>query len=123
MVALLKHELLKRGKIPFYGTSVSNINSKNVAINAGFFPVWAEVYSKNYSPKKICYVIDYSIHYLSDYIKSVGFARIEVITTIHGMFLIFLYKHKDDTVFEIFISNTVSFYFDKTLKALDYQGL
>ncbi|MBU5428270.1 GNAT family N-acetyltransferase [Tissierella pigra] len=46
LVALLKQELLKRGKIPFYGTSVSNINSKNVAINAGFFPVWAEVYSK-----------------------------------------------------------------------------
>lgn len=46
LIALLKQELLKRGKVPFYGTSVSHINSKNVAINAGFFPVWAEVYSK-----------------------------------------------------------------------------
>lgn len=46
LVALLKQELLKRGKIPFYGTSVSHISSKNIAINAGFFPAWAEVYSK-----------------------------------------------------------------------------
>ena len=46
LVALLKQELLKRGKIPFYGTAVSHTNSKNVAINAGFFPAWAEVYSR-----------------------------------------------------------------------------
>ncbi|WIV12469.1 GNAT family N-acetyltransferase [Proteiniborus sp. MB09-C3] len=46
LVALLKHELLKRGKVPFYGTSVSHIISRNIAINAGFFPAWAEVYSK-----------------------------------------------------------------------------
>lgn len=46
LVALLKQELLKRGKIPYYGTAVSHINSKNVAINAGFFPAWAEVYSR-----------------------------------------------------------------------------
>lgn len=46
LVALLKQELLKRGKIPFYGTAVSHIISKNTAINAGFFPAWAEVYSR-----------------------------------------------------------------------------
>lgn len=46
LVALLKQELLKRGKVPFYGTSVSHIISRNIAINAGFFPAWAEVYSK-----------------------------------------------------------------------------
>jgi GNAT superfamily N-acetyltransferase len=46
LVALLKQELLKRGKVPFYGTSVSHIISKNIAINAGFFPAWAEVYSR-----------------------------------------------------------------------------
>jgi predicted GNAT family acetyltransferase len=28
LVALLKQELLKRGKVPFYGTSVSHIISK-----------------------------------------------------------------------------------------------
>lgn len=46
LVALLKQELLKRKKIPFYGTAVSHIISKNTAINAGFFPAWAEVYSR-----------------------------------------------------------------------------
>ncbi len=46
LVALLKQEMLKRGNIPFYGTSVSHIISKNIAINAGFFPAWAEVYSR-----------------------------------------------------------------------------
>lgn len=46
LVTLLKQELLNRGKIPYYGTAVSHINSKNVAINAGFFPAWAEVYSR-----------------------------------------------------------------------------
>lgn len=46
LVALLKQELLKRGKVPFYGTAVSHIISKNIAISAGFFPAWAEVYSK-----------------------------------------------------------------------------
>ncbi|WBW99371.1 GNAT family N-acetyltransferase [Oceanirhabdus sp. W0125-5] len=46
LVALLKQELLKRGKVPFYGTSVSHIISKNIAISAGFFPAWAEVYSR-----------------------------------------------------------------------------
>lgn len=46
LVTLLKQELLKRGKVPFYGTAESHINSKNIAINAGFFPAWAELYSK-----------------------------------------------------------------------------
>lgn len=46
LVALLKQELLNRGKVPFYGTAVSHIISKNTAINAGFFPAWAEVYSR-----------------------------------------------------------------------------
>lgn len=46
LVGLLKNEILKRGKIPFYGTVESHINSQNIAINAGFFPAWAELYSK-----------------------------------------------------------------------------
>lgn len=46
LVALLKDEVLKRGKIPFYGTVVSHIHSQNIAVNAGFFPAWAELYSK-----------------------------------------------------------------------------
>ena len=46
LTALLKQEILKRGKLPFYGTLESHSFSKNIAINAGFFPAWAEAYSK-----------------------------------------------------------------------------
>lgn len=46
LVILLKNELLRRGKIPFYSTIESNIYSQNIAIKAGFYPVWAELYSR-----------------------------------------------------------------------------
>ncbi len=46
LIMLLKNEILKRGKIPFYGTVESHFHSQNIAINAGFFPAWAELYSK-----------------------------------------------------------------------------
>jgi GNAT superfamily N-acetyltransferase len=46
LISLLKSEILKRGKVPFYGTVVSHIHSQNIAINAGFFPAWAELYSR-----------------------------------------------------------------------------
>lgn len=46
LVRLLKEEVYKRGKIPFYGTAESHINSQNVAINSGFFPAWAELYTR-----------------------------------------------------------------------------
>ena len=46
LVVILKQELLRRGKVPFYGTSVSHMGSRNIAINAGFFPAWVELYSK-----------------------------------------------------------------------------
>jgi len=44
LVSLLKKEILRRGKIPFYGTSESHGVSRNVAVRAGFLPAWAEVY-------------------------------------------------------------------------------
>lgn len=47
LVTLLKNEILKRGKIPFYGTVESHFHSQNIAINSGFFPAWAELYSRN----------------------------------------------------------------------------
>lgn len=43
LVALLKQEIQKRGDIPFYGTSVSNYHSWNIAINCGFRPAWVEI--------------------------------------------------------------------------------
>ena len=46
LVRLLKNELLSRGIVPFYKTSVSHMTSRNVAINAGFFPGWTEVYTR-----------------------------------------------------------------------------
>jgi len=45
LVALLKDEILRRGFLPYYSTSQSNIYSQNVARKAGFFPAWAETFS------------------------------------------------------------------------------
>ena len=44
LVTLLKQEILRRGKIPFYGTSESHGVSRNVAVRSGFLPAWAEIY-------------------------------------------------------------------------------
>ena len=43
LVTLLKNKILERGDIPFYGTSVSNYRSWNIAINCGFRPAWVEI--------------------------------------------------------------------------------
>lgn len=49
LVALLKQEVLKRGEVPFYGTSVSNYHSWNIALNCGFRPAWVEIGAKKLS--------------------------------------------------------------------------
>lgn len=46
LVTLLKNKIMDRGDIPFYGTSVSNYHSWNIAINAGFKPAWVEIGAK-----------------------------------------------------------------------------
>jgi ribosomal protein S18 acetylase RimI-like enzyme len=43
LVTLIKNEIEKRGKIPFYGTSLSNLYSWSIALNSGFTPVWIEI--------------------------------------------------------------------------------
>lgn len=43
LVTLLKNEIIRRGDIPFYGTSLSNYHSWNIAINCGFRPAWVEI--------------------------------------------------------------------------------
>lgn len=43
LVTLLKNEILRRGVLPFYGTSMSHIASQRTALRAGFFPAWAEL--------------------------------------------------------------------------------
>ncbi len=46
LVQLLKNEILHRGAIPFYGTSLSNLHSWNVALNCDFYPAWIEIETK-----------------------------------------------------------------------------
>lgn len=43
LVQLLKDEVFRRGAIPFYGTSLSNLHSWNIALNSGFYPAWVEI--------------------------------------------------------------------------------
>ncbi len=43
LVTLLKNELIKKGILPFYGTSVSHIGSQKVALGSGFMPAWIEL--------------------------------------------------------------------------------
>ena len=43
LVTLLKNEVEKRGRIPFYGTSLSNLHSWGIALNSGFYPAWVEI--------------------------------------------------------------------------------
>ena len=43
---LMKNEIIRRGGIPFYGTSEANIHSRNIAQNCGFCPAWAEIEAK-----------------------------------------------------------------------------
>ena len=52
LVTILKNEILNRGKLPFYGTSMSHIASQRVAINAGFIPAWSELYCESICEKK-----------------------------------------------------------------------
>ncbi len=46
IVKIISNEVLKRGKIPYYGTAWSNIASKRVAVNSGYKPVWVEMKAK-----------------------------------------------------------------------------
>lgn len=43
LVALLKERVLEMGAIPFYGTSLSNYHSWNIAQKCGFAPAWVEI--------------------------------------------------------------------------------
>ncbi|MBE6609324.1 MAG: GNAT family N-acetyltransferase [Ruminococcaceae bacterium] len=43
LVTVLKNRIEENGNIPFYGTSVSNYRSWNIALNCGFRPAWVEI--------------------------------------------------------------------------------
>ena len=49
LVTLLKNKIAENGDIPFYGTSVSNYHSWNIALNCGFRPAWVEIGDKKKS--------------------------------------------------------------------------
>ena len=42
LVTLLRNEALRRGAIPYYGTSLSNLPSWRIALGSGFYPLWVE---------------------------------------------------------------------------------
>lgn len=46
VVTLLKREIMKRGKLPFYGTAHSHVKSQKVGVQSGFLPAWAELYTE-----------------------------------------------------------------------------
>lgn len=46
LVKRLKEEIIRQGKIPFYGTSESHTISQTVALKAGFVPAWTSIYAK-----------------------------------------------------------------------------
>lgn len=46
LVHLLAQEVLRRGAVPFYGTSQSHIASQRVALAAGFLPAWGELFTE-----------------------------------------------------------------------------
>ena len=46
LTILLREEILRRDKVPFYGTAETHIKSQRVGVQAGFVPAWAEIYTK-----------------------------------------------------------------------------
>lgn len=43
LVTILAADVLAAGKLPYYGTSISHLESQRVALNAGFRPAWFEL--------------------------------------------------------------------------------
>ena len=43
LVSMLKADILKKGIVPYYGTSFSNLASQHVAAKAGFEVAWVEL--------------------------------------------------------------------------------
>ena len=49
LVTILKDEILSKGILPFYGTGEFHMLSQRVAIQSGFIPTWAELYTCKYN--------------------------------------------------------------------------
>lgn len=50
LVSLLRNDVLSAGRLPYYGTSISHLESQRVALRAGFLPAWFELVAKPQSP-------------------------------------------------------------------------
>lgn len=48
LVSILKNEILNKGILPFYGTGEFHMLSQKVAIQSGFIPTWAELYTSKF---------------------------------------------------------------------------
>ena len=49
LVSLIKNEIIRRGKLPYYGTAMSHLASQRVALKAGFLPAWVELITSRIS--------------------------------------------------------------------------
>ena len=47
LVTLIRNETFKRGALPYYGTSLSNLASWKIALASGFEPAWVECEASN----------------------------------------------------------------------------
>lgn len=52
LVKLLKNEILKAGRIPYYGAAFSHTVSQNIAIRSGFHIAFVELTAERMTPKK-----------------------------------------------------------------------
>ena len=43
LVRLLRNDVLAAGRLPYYGTSISHLESQRVALHSGFLPAWFEL--------------------------------------------------------------------------------
>ena len=43
LVSLLRNDVLSAGRLPYYGTSISHLESQRVALRSGFLPAWFEL--------------------------------------------------------------------------------
>lgn len=48
LVTLLRNETFRRGALPYYGTSLSNLASWKIALASGFEPAWVECEAREY---------------------------------------------------------------------------
>lgn len=55
LTSRLAHEILERGKVPFYCSAWSNIRSAGNAVKSGFLPAWAEMTVK---PETVVYELN-----------------------------------------------------------------